>query len=133
MFDALDTIGDGNVISKRGRLSVGLTRGIVSGNVAVNYTGGYLNNLTPTVSGVHLPNEQVPSWTTFDLNLSLAPETNSSFFKGLRFTISARNVTNKAPPLVLSTQTYNGLPTAVDLNNANVFGRILTLEVSTQF
>lgn len=131
MYDALDTIGE--QVSKRGRASVGLIKGPVSFNVAANYIGNYLNNLTPTVNGVKLPNQEVPSWTTIDTNLSFAPDTDHGIMNGTRFTISARNLLNSSPPVVLSSQTVNGIPTAVDLNNANVFGRILTLEISKKF
>ena len=131
LYDALDTIGE--QVSKRGRMSVGLTRGAFSGNVAANYVGNYLNNLTPTVSGVKLPNQNVPSWTTFDINLSFAPDIDGGLFGGTRFTVSARNVTDKDPPTVLSSQASNGIVTAVDLNTHNVLGRILTFEISKKF
>jgi hypothetical protein len=51
----------------------------------------------------------------------------------MRFTFSARNFTDKAPPIVLSSQAINGVVTAVDLNNHNVLGRILTFEISKKF
>jgi iron complex outermembrane receptor protein len=131
LYDALDTIGE--QISKRGRASAGLTKGAFSGNVAANYVGDYLNNQTPTVNGVKLPNQHVPAWTTFDLNLSYAPDVDGGLFSGMRFTFSARNFTDKAPPIVLSSQAINGVVTAVDLNNHNVLGRILTFEISKKF
>jgi iron complex outermembrane receptor protein len=133
MYDALDTIGE--QVSKRGRFSLGLEKGAFNGNIAANYIGGYLNNQTPTVNGVKLPNQQVPSWTTFDLNLSFTPKVDgTSMFAGTRLTLSARNFTDKAPPIVLnSLNTQNGLPTAVDLNTHNILGRIFTVEVSKKF
>ena len=129
LYDAIDTIGE--QLSKRGRASIGLTRGPFSGNVAANYVGNYLNNQTPTVSGVKLPDQKVPSWTTFDLNLSFAPDVDGGLFNGTRFTASFRNITDKDPPVVLNgTGTAS---TAVDLNNHNVFGRIVSLEISKKF
>lgn len=131
LIDALDIIGE--QISERGRLSVGLTSGPFSGNVAANYVGGYLNNQTPSVSGVKLPDQNVPSWTTFDLNFSFAPDAESGALSGTRFTVSVRNFTDKDPPIVLGSVNFAGAPTATDLNVHNVFGRIITLEVSKEF
>jgi iron complex outermembrane receptor protein len=131
LFDALDRIGE--QLSERGRFSAGLTKGPFSGNVAANYLGSYLNNQTPTVAGVKLPDQKVPSWTTFDLNVSFAPEVEGGIFGDTRFTFSARNFTDKDPPVVLSSVVFNGVPTAVDLSNHNVFGRILTFEISKKF
>lgn len=126
MVSALDVIGQ--QVSERGRFSLGLKSGPFSGNVAANYIGSYLNDQTPTVSGTKLPNQQVPSWTTFDLNLSFSPQTEDGLFSGTRFTVSARNVTDDDPPVVLTS-----VPTAADINVHNVFGRIITLEISKEF
>ena len=131
LLNAIDTIGE--QISARGRFSAGLSKDGFTGLFAANYIGGYLNNLTPTVAGVRVPNQNVPSWTTFDLVLTYAPQVKGGAFAGTRFTLSAQNMTNKAPPLVLSTQNQGGVPTATDLNVHNVFGRILTFEISKAF
>jgi len=131
MYDALDTIGE--QLSERGRASMGLTHGPLSGNIAANYLGSYLNNQTPTVNSIKLPDQKVPSWTTFDVNVSFAPDVDGGVFGGTRFTVSARNFTDKAPPTVLSSIAINGIPTAVDLSNHNVLGRILTFEISKKF
>lgn len=131
IFDALNRIGE--QIGNRGRFAAGLTNGGFSGLIAANYIGGYLNNLRPTVAGVRLPDDNVPSWTTVDLTLTYAFQNKSGMFAGTRFTINAQNVTNKQPPLVLSTQNTGGVPTATDLNVHNVFGRIVTFEISKAF
>lgn len=125
MVDALDVIGE--QVSSRGRFSVGLRSGAFSSNISANYVGGYLNNQTPTVKAVKLPDQDVPSWTTFDFNLSYSPEVDAGLLSGTRFTVSARNFTDKAPPIVLTSNS------AVDLDQHNVFGRIITLEVSKEF
>lgn len=131
LFDALDTIGE--QVSARGRFSAGLAKDGFSGNFGVNYTGGYLNNLTPTVSGVKLPSTRIPAWMTLDFTLSYSPQSRSGLFQGTRFTFSAQNLMDEDPPIVISTQAFNGVPTAVDLNTHNVFGRILTFEISKKF
>ena len=46
---------------------------------------------------------------------------------------NAQNMFDMDPPLVLSTQAQGGVPTATDLNVHNVFGRILTFEISKSF
>ena len=125
LVSALDVIGE--QVSERGRASLGLRGGGFSGNLGANYVGGYLNNQTPTVNGVKLPDQDVPAWVTFDLNVSYSPEATDGVFSGTRFTVSARNVTDKDPPVVLTSGS------AVDLDQHNVFGRIITLEVSKEF
>ena len=125
LTSALDVIGEQN--SERGRAQVGLKHGQISGNVAVNYTGPYLNNQTPTVGGVKVPDQNVGAWTTFDLNLSFTPDIKGGIFGDTVISLSVRNFTDKDAPVVLQTAT------AVDLANANVFGRITTLEVSKKF
>jgi iron complex outermembrane receptor protein len=125
LVSKLDEIGE--QVSARGRVSVGLTSGPFSGNIAARYVGSYLNNQTPTVNGVRVPEYEVPSWTTFDLNVSFTPEATDGFISGTRFTVSARNLTDKDPPLVITNNA------AFDENQHSVLGRIITLEVSKSF
>lgn len=125
LVDFLDVIGE--QISKRGRAQASLTKGALSGNVAVNYIGGYLNSQTPTVAGVKVPDQNIPAWMTYDMNLSYTPDSTGRILGGTRFALSIRNVTDKGPPLVLTATS------AVDLANANVFGRITSLEITKKF
>jgi iron complex outermembrane receptor protein len=125
LVDALDVIGE--QIGKRGRIQAGLRNGPFSAAIAANYIGGYLNNQTPTVAGVKLPDQRVPSWTTFDLNLSFAPDVDQGVFSGTRLTLNVRNFTDKDAPVVLTANS------AADLDNHNVFGRMVTLELSKSF
>ncbi len=125
LVSALDTIGE--QVSSRGRVSASLRSGGLLTNIALNYVGGYLNNQTPTVNGVKVPNQDVPAWTTFDATISYAPEAKSGPFSGTRFTVSARNLFDRDAPIVLTNDS------AADLNQHNVFGRILTLEVAKKF
>lgn len=126
LFSALDTIG--NQVSARGRASAMLTRGPFRGMLAVNYTGKYLNDATITVNGKKLPDTEVPAWTTFDAGLYwTAPETASAALQGVRVGVTVQNFTDKDPPIVLSGTN------AVDLNNANIWGRVWTFEVNKKF
>lgn len=131
LVDALDVIGE--QISERGRFTVGVESGGFTGGLSANYIGGYVNNQTPTVNSVKLPTQQIPSWTTFDLNLSYSPEVDSGAFSGTRFTVSVRNLTDKDPPVVLGSVNVGGSPTATDINVHDPFGRIVTFEISKEF
>jgi iron complex outermembrane receptor protein len=125
LVDALDVIGE--QIGERGRLQAGLRRGPLSGNIAANYIGGFLNNQTPTVAGVRVPEYQVPSWTTWDLNLSYEPDLQEGIFGGTRISLNVRNFTDKDAPVVLTNNS------AADLSNHNVFGQIWSLELAKRF
>jgi iron complex outermembrane receptor protein len=126
LFDALDTYGF--QVSSRGRASIGYGKGGFTANLSANYVGSYLNNATITVNGVRLPDSRVPSWTTFDGGLSYSiPEDSGGPLAGTRFAVSGQNLTDKAPPIVLVGTT------AIDTNNHNIFGRILSFEVTRKF
>jgi iron complex outermembrane receptor protein len=125
LVSELDVIGE--QVSARGRFVAGLTTGPFSGNVAMNYVGGYLNNQTPSVNKVKLPDQNVPAWTTFDLNLAYEPDVDGGLLAGTRVSLNMRNFTNKSAPVVLTATS------AADLNVHSVFGRITTIEVSKKF
>jgi iron complex outermembrane recepter protein len=125
LVSALDEIGE--QVSNRGRASVGLRTGAFSGNLAARYVGSYLNNQTPTVNGIRVPEYEVPAWVTFDLNLSYAPQTDAGALAGTRFTLSMRNLTDRNPPIVITNNT------AFDQNQHSALGRIITIEVSKEF
>ncbi len=126
LFDALDTFGF--QVSSRANAAVALKSGGFNGRLAMNYIGSYLNNATITVAGVRIPDTKIPSWTTFDANLAydFGDDTGGAL-GGLRMAVGLQNLTNKAPPIVLS-----GV-NAVDTNNHNVWGRIWTFEVTKKF
>ena len=67
------------------------------------------------------------SWTTFDLDLGFdfGAIYQSGFMQNTRVSLSAQNLFDRTPPLVL---TSGGA--AFDGNNANVFGRIVTLQLT---
>jgi iron complex outermembrane receptor protein len=125
LTNTLDTIGF--QVSSRGRANVGVSYGGFSANLFGNYVGSYLNNVTITVGGVKNPDTRIPSWTTFDANLSYDVPEDLGFIGGLRLSVSGTNITDKAPPLVLSGTS------AFDAGNANPFGRMVTFEISKKF
>ncbi len=130
LFEALDTYG--NQVSKRGRFGATLRNGDWTANVAANYVGSYLNNATITVNGVKYPETKVPSWTTFDAGLAYSVPTSApSVLQGLRVAVNVQNITDKDPPIVLTT--VGNAANAVDLNVHNIFGRIWSFELTKKF
>lgn len=125
LFDALDTFGF--QVSSRGRAAVAWRKDGINASLAANYVGSYLNNATITVAGTKLPDTRIPSWTTFDANLGYQFGENSKWLNGTRVALGIQNLTDKAPPIVLSGSN------AVDTNNHNIWGRIWTFEVSHKF
>ena len=125
LFDALDTFGF--QVSSRGRAAVAWRKDGFNASVAANYVGSYLNNATITVAGTKLPDTRIPSWTTFDANLGYQFGEDSKWLNGTRVALGIQNLTDKAPPIVLSGTN------AVDTNNHNIWGRIWTVEVSHKF
>lgn len=114
-------------VSLRGRGQVGWNKEGFGANVFVNYVGSYTNTLPLTGR----PRSKVPAWVTLDLGLSYAVPKGSSILSGLRLAVNVQNVTNEDPPIVL-TRAGNNYG-AYDPSNANVFGRIISLQVTKSF
>ena len=119
----LGTIG--NQVPWRGRANLGWNKGPLSATLFLNYVGTYLNN-TP-IPGRSA--QEVASWTTFDLNVGFDFDrlSNPGFLRGTMLSLSLQNLTDRAPPLVLTT---GGV---FDPNNANPYGRIFSLQASKKF
>jgi iron complex outermembrane receptor protein len=116
-------------VSSRGRGSITWNNGPLTVSPALNYVGGYTNNLPIAVNGITQPVIGVPSWTTFDLTMAFNFETlGADWGKGLNIALNIRNLTDKNPPVVLSA---NG--NAFDVQNANPFGTIATLQLTKAF
>ncbi len=116
----------GYLIPWRGRGSLGWRQGPASATLFVNYVGKYLNN-TPIVGR---PNQEVPSWTTFDLTLGFdfGRLPNPGWLRDTGISVSAQNLFARDPPVVLIA---NGAQ--FDANNANIYGRIVQLNVTKKF
>jgi iron complex outermembrane receptor protein len=116
----------GNLVPWRGRGSLGWRRGPLSAVVFVNYVGTYLNN--QPIAG--RPNQTVPSWTTFDMTLGFdfGRLANPGWFQDTGISLSAQNLFARDPPIVL---TAGG--GQFDANNANVYGRIVQLNITKKF
>lgn len=125
LIDAIDTFG--NQVSTRGRATASLSKNGFTGNVSATMVGSYINNATITVGGVKYPDTRIPSWTTFDAGLAYRSPADSGPLAGVRLAVNVQNFTDKSAPIVLSGNN------AVDLANANIFGRIWSFEVSKKF
>ena len=129
MVDVLDTIQF--PVSMRLRSALGWQRAGWTVNLFANTTGGYTNNAPITLAGVVQPVSKVPSWTTFDISVGYETGKSAvhSMLDNLRISLSAQNVTDKSPPLVLSSASTF----AFDGQNANPYGRVLSLSVAKEF
>lgn len=131
MVDVLDTIQF--PVSTRGRANLGwASHNGISFMLFGNYTGAYLNNAPLTVAGTTPPASKVPSWTTLDATLSFdtGPDFKAGWLSNVRVSLSAQNLFDKKPPLVLSSATT---PFAFDTQNANVLGRVMTFSITKQW
>lgn len=118
--DILDTIY--NPLDLRARASLVWTKGNWSASAFVNYTDDYVDNQLPeTPSGV-------PSWTTVDLGLGYAFGGEIPWLRGLSLQFNALNAFDRDPPRIIDLLSSYGSP-GYDTENANPFGRIVSLEV----
>jgi iron complex outermembrane receptor protein len=131
MIDVLDTIG--NPISLRGRGNITYSTGPLSVTLFGNYVGPYTNDKPISIQGVVQPIRHVPSWTTFDLNVSFAfpgDDARWSFMRGVRVGVTVTNLFDREPPIVQSSVSGNS---SIDLYTHNAFGRYAQLQITKSF
>lgn len=114
----------------RGRGSLGaLWRGI-SGNLFVNYTGSYTNDLAIDSRGNTIAPQKVGDWVTFDMTLGYGTAFKSpamGLLKGLRASLTLQNLFNRDPRTVITSQGgYNG-------QYSNPYGRTYTVQLTANF
>ena len=117
----------GNLIKWRGRGSASWNREALSASLFMNYVGHYLNDTPLTGQAVR----QVPAWITFDLNLGYdfgQAFSGSAALSGTRLSVSAQNLLDRDPPVVLL-----GGGAQFDANNANLYGRMISVQLSKKF
>jgi iron complex outermembrane receptor protein len=112
-------------VAWRGRGALGWMNGPWNANLYMNYVGSYKNTtpLNTTVS------THISDWITFDAGVTYTFDGEIwSHLKGARVSVNAQNLFDRDPPLVL-TSNY----TSYDPEQANVLGRIVTLQLTKSF
>lgn len=119
--DVLDTFN--NPVDLRMRGALLWNYGGVSAAAFVNYVDGYRNTAIT-------PNVDVDSYTTLDLSLTYDFKKSglgTGLLEGMSVTLSAQNVTDEDPPVVLNgTLSY-------DTQNINPIGRFIGLQVTKRW
>lgn len=124
VVDVLDQFG--NPVDLRARGRVTWRNGPWAAHGFVNYVDGYTNtalNLGTAAAPIYM---EVASWTTFDATVTYEFEGEGPT-KGVRVALSAQNLFDEDPPVVL-----NG-SVAWDNQAASAIGRFISLEVSKRW
>ncbi len=117
-IDVLDTFG--NPIDLRGRAALNWRLGGLSANLYYNYIDGYKNTaITPNVS--------VDSYHTIDLTLAYDFQQASGFMDGFSVALSAQDLTDEEPPVVL-----NGV-VSWDNQVVSPLGRFISLSLTKRW
>lgn len=122
----LGSLASEGLVPWRSRASLGWSKGPLNAVLFMNYTGDYRND-TPLEGQ---PWTQIPSWITWDLNLgfNFNALSNPGMFQNASVSLSFQNLFARNPPLVLT-----AAGAAFDANNANIYGRIITLQLTKKF
>jgi hypothetical protein len=110
-----------NPINLKLRAREVISRGNVTFGLFVNYVNSYRNNHRATT----VP---VASWTTADANINYEFSVEHGALHGTSLTLSVRNLTNRDPPFVLSTDPVDA-PINFDGANANPLGRFISVQL----
>jgi len=117
-------------IEWRGRGSFGMLWHGISGNLFVNYTGSYTNDLAVDNRNNTIAPQKVGSWTTFDVTLGYGTQFKSpamGVLKGLRVSLTLQNLFDRDPPIVITSQgTFNPA-------YSSAFGRTYTAQLTLNF
>ena len=105
-------------INLRMRATAGWGLGGFSTLVAANFANGYHDTAS-------IPQRRIDSWTTIDLQLRYDFPERSGWLHGTRLVLNARNVFNVDPPFLNNQLADIGY----DQENANPYGRVLSLEI----
>ena len=98
----------------------------------LNYSNSYTIDAALLPVGVSDKYTHIDSYTTVDLAIHYElGDGAGSLLKGLGFTISAQNVFDTDPPLVINTSSSSSIQ--FDPANASALGRVVTFEVSKKF
>ncbi|MEO7170086.1 MAG: TonB-dependent receptor, partial [Sphingomonas sp.] len=134
-YSVLNTAGNNGTfpsLKRKARAYLGWADGPFSARLFANYTGGFRNWSSNTVTPLTRdangnPNgggDKVKAQTTFDLNM--AYEFKGSFLNGTRISLSGLNIFDQDPPFYNSGAGYYSLI-------HNPFGRTVTLALNVKF
>ena len=118
VIDVVDTFG--NPVDLRVRGALTWSHQGWAANVFANYQDGYRNTAVT-------PNVPVDSWTTVDASVAYEFQGGSRWTDGLRFSVSAINLFDKDPPIVIN-GTFSW-----DSQAASALGRLVSFEVSKRW
>ena len=108
----------------KGRGEVSWSQGPWLANLFMNYVGDYQNNV-----GLAGKISRVPAWVTFDASVTYSfDDLDWEWAKGTHLQLSAQNLFDRDPPIVLTS-----LGSAYDPTAANVYGRIVSINLTKDF
>src|SRR3546814_13075763 len=116
------------------RAGLNWNRGKLAASGIVNHISGSTDNTGTFISGAVNDGVPVGSWTTLDAQFSYDTRDTGMDSSGLRISLAARNLLNRAPPAVAGA---SGGPLSRGLGfdppNASALGRFLSVTVSTRW
>ena len=120
-FDRVDTVF--NPVDLRLRNEISWTYQGFGASVFVNYTSGYLDNVSD-------PERRVDSWATVDFRVgySTGDRHDSEWLNGVSLSLSIQNLLDNDPPFV-----NNASGVGFDPNNADPLNRFLALQVRKEW
>ncbi len=86
---------------------------------------GILNVISSELDPATSPSAKIASWSTVDGNVSYAFSKQSGLTRGVRLTLAATNLFDRAPPHTISPLGYAGLN--FDSTNASIVGRFVSV------
>jgi iron complex outermembrane receptor protein len=120
----------GTPVKWRGRGNLGVNWRGASATLFANYTGSFINDQARSAPlGSIAPNQKVPSYTTFDLNLGYGTnfEGRRSPISTLRYSVTIQNLFNDYPPRVFQSDRViadvHGVP----------YGRTVAFQITAGF
>jgi iron complex outermembrane receptor protein len=113
-----------------GRLEFGLEKGGFTASTYVNYVNS--REITRAFLPAAIPDQylKIGSYTTVDATLRYEFEDTSDILNGLALSVSALNLFDKDPPLVVNT---GGSPIRFDPSYSSPLGRMVSFEISKKF
>ncbi|HEX7710713.1 MAG TPA: TonB-dependent receptor [Sphingomonadaceae bacterium] len=114
-----------------GKLELGVEKGGFSADAFINYVNS--REITRAFLPATVPDkyQHIDSYTTVDLTVRYAfPDQESAVFRGLAFSVSALNLLDAKPPLVVNA---GGTPIRFDPSYSSPVGRFVSFDISKKF